>query len=521
MSIYDITLPNRETICFRNYGLRKYGNENYEEGEEYETNRLFGRVEEGIHSYRLGETTRNVYLNRNYLVYFPFRYYLELRVIDLSNTQIIDVPILPPRLEVLAISQSQVQYLPELPETLKILKASHGRLRELPVVPRGMLKISVRSNQLRDLPFSSIRECQDLVELRYDGNPFEVVFPEDFLEWVDRQFHQYNQQNHVFIRRFRLERKGGVENRLNQMDLLFHEIYPTERTIMGSVKPTIPTLTSSGQNVHSRHIIENIGRVVDVLENVKMLKWKCSDIYDFGLTHEEMIHNLWLILLNELKEKNKLIRGGTDDYDAWKRNWMEKNETTLMENYHFVNVSWMMGKVFGWYVSNHSMNEWRDFIEILANEWEEWRTVCLTGRLMRCMNLLTGVHPDFQVSIPLTEQIQQKYNFLFKKYSSLFPSDISNVKYYYQETIRIWQDFGFRFREALQEIEVESSVIDEWVSPLFDNALETEKEFKERHPDLYEEYLKDMVQAKRAAELSYQDFLQKNDTLESQESHRL
>ena len=548
------TENNQPVIRAQNYGMKRWvGGEDrtYIRWEEIEAGlqhpeSFFARLSgTELVRYDIDEEKRDrlehFFANRNYLQFIPFRHLENVRTLDVSNTQIVDVPTLPPHLRILAISNTGVSQLPEFPDTLRILKASGAQLRELPDVPEGMLKISVRYNRLRTLPFESIQRCQNLRELRYDGNPYEGVFPEDFLRWLELQFQRVygDEENQRKIDMFRLERKGGRENRLNRMDVAYQRIY---RNTVGNegddvigatvrlvdVKPVVPTISQSGQNVHDRRILDQLKRAYHILgKDTTPLKWGNNMEYVMGLSHQEILLNLWEILKGLLEKSGDSVRGTTEDRDCWERLWKSRDETTsgLMNmdgSFHRgITLARTMGYVFGWYVKNKPLEEWGDLMEILAGEWVEWKTVCMTGRLMRCVNLLSGIHPEFKVEVPIGEQIQQKYNYLYKKYAPRFPPEdwleqSYRILQYYDESIYLWRDFARRFREALEEIQLEEGVIGEWVTPLEENAVELEKEMKEKYPDEYQR-LEEKREADRLNALrSQKDYEERNQEREDE-----
>lgn len=233
------------------------------------------------------------------------------------------------------------------------------------------------------------------------------------------------------------------------------------------------------------------------------------------MTGMEILYNLWILLKEELEKKDIIL---TDkDENLWERLWKDNNvETSGIMNedgsFHSeITMALTMGYVFGWYVKNHPIEKWKDIMEILAGEWIEWRIVCMTGRLMRCVNLLSGIHPEFKVEVPIGEQIQQKYNYLYKRYAHRFPEDgwLENperILRYYNESIFLWKDFASHFREALEEINVNEEVIQEWILPLEENAKDLEDEMKEKYPDEYNKLLEKWETERENAFYSQRDY---------------
>jgi hypothetical protein len=315
-----------------------------------------------------------------------------------------------------------------------------------------------------------------------------------------------DEENQRKIDMFRLERKGGRDNRINRMDAAYQRIYRNTvgdegvigATVRVDVKPVVPTISQSGQNVHDRRILDQLTKAYNILgKDTTPLEWENSMEYVMGLSHQEILLNLWEILKGLLEKSGYLVRGTTEDRDCWERLWKSRDITTsglMLPDGSFdkrISLARTMGYVFGWYVKNKPKEEWGDLMEILGGEWVEWKTVCMTGRLMRCVNLLSGIHPEFKVEVPIGEQIQQKYNYLYKKYAPRFPPEdwleqSHRILQYYDESIYLWRDFARRFREALEEIQVEESVMKEWIDPLEENAVELEKEMKEKYPEEYD-----------------------------------
>jgi Leucine-rich repeat (LRR) protein len=73
-------------------------------------------------------------------------------VLDLTDSDLAELPPLPPNLKQLLCSGNQLTSLPPLPDTLELLICGSNRLRELPPLPIGLQTLHCERNNLSSLP---------------------------------------------------------------------------------------------------------------------------------------------------------------------------------------------------------------------------------------------------------------------------------------------------------------------------------------------------------------------------------
>lgn len=91
-----------------------------------------------------------------------------------------------------------------------------------------------------------------------------------------------------------------------------------------------------------------------------------------------------------------------------------------------------------------------DMIERLKQEIQESDGMCFTGRLTRLVNTLVGFYNDINMNISSTDQINARINQVLAKFGNLSIEEQKN-----------------KIRESLQEIQVESEKIEEWISNIW------------------------------------------------------
>lgn len=91
-----------------------------------------------------------------------------------------------------------------------------------------------------------------------------------------------------------------------------------------------------------------------------------------------------------------------------------------------------------------------DMVQRLKQEIVESDGMCFTGKLTRIVNVLVGFYSDIELNISTNDQINARINLVINNYGDL-PIDEQKEK----------------IRESLKEIDVEDSIIDEWIANIW------------------------------------------------------
>lgn len=103
-----------------------------------------------------------------------------------------------------------------------------------------------------------------------------------------------------------------------------------------------------------------------------------------------------------------------------------------------------------------------EMIERLKQEIIESNGMCFTGKFSRLINVLVGFYSDIEVQIGTLDQINAKINLVLEKYGYL--------------TIEEQKE---KIRESLREIEIEESIIEEWIVNIWHDELNLDKKYSE------------------------------------------
>ena len=86
-------------------------------------------------------------------------------VLDLTDSDLAELPQLPPNLKQLLCSGNKLTSLPPLPDTLKLLICSYNQLTDLPPLPASLEELDCEHNNLTSLPILNNRlkvlVCED------------------------------------------------------------------------------------------------------------------------------------------------------------------------------------------------------------------------------------------------------------------------------------------------------------------------------------------------------------------------
>jgi hypothetical protein len=101
-------------------------------------------------------------------------------------------------------------------------------------------------------------------------------------------------------------------------------------------------------------------------------------------------------------------------------------------------------------LGNKHCPDTNEMIERLKQEIIESNEMCFTGKITRLVNVLVGFYSDIEILIGTSDQINAKINLILEKYGYL---SIEEQKE--------------KIREDLREIDIQDSIIEEWISNIF------------------------------------------------------
>lgn len=378
------------------------------------------------------------YLNmsRNRLQSFNFMNLGEnLRYLNLNHNFIKYIPQLPSNLETLIVCNNKLQGLPPLPNSLKVLKCCKNYIKELPrELPTNLEFLSCKGNYLSEIP-DSIRECENLRDLKYEGNK-NLVVSELILEFIDVVF-QRRREWEAEQRRIREEERERLINMSRNARIPLH------------IPDVGENIYHDGQNVHDTTITADMRKSIENLFDCK-LKIYCEARYRLGIAMKEFKSAI---------DKYGLNKGGkNDDYGQY--NIYDTPDKMMEYLCKLPNKHSLLGYTFGeifvrvWNRIHYYNNEnEKDILTILVGDLPEMIQVCFTGRISRLVNSLSGFDKLVNIGISDGQQIQGKYHIIAKKLDRKYDTDslIYNIL------------FKYELRELLEEIEVKEEKIQEWV----------------------------------------------------------
>lgn len=118
----------------------------------------------------------------------------ELKKLYCFDNKIEELPELPNSLNELRCGRNKLEVLPKLPDTLELLSCPENKLEYLPKLPNTLIKLLCHQNKLKELP-----ELPDTLKyLCCDDNPFEYPLPKEIVD-------KYKFKNHNLYTMARLK----------------------------------------------------------------------------------------------------------------------------------------------------------------------------------------------------------------------------------------------------------------------------------------------------------------------------
>jgi hypothetical protein len=382
----------------------------------------------------VGETWQGFTLKRNYVHVVPWQHFNHLRYLNVARCHIKEMPIIPQNLTYLNISHNLIKTVPAMPQHLRIFKANNCNIHSMANVSPNLQYLSVRSNKLLNLPEDSILRHQTLRYINYEYNP-DIQLTHEFL---------------VFLEDF-----GG---QIQRDEWIPHDRPARARQPMAHLIPPRQNVYGDGQNVHNTNITE------EGVKNFKLLVKKVED-------QKCLIKLKDIVKILEGRKQLKKHANHIKFVEYLHKNGKNATHSTLKTN-----VLELYEHVFSFFTKLPS-EEQDNFLERYVIELEELNIVCVTGIIMRLLNLLTGFLEGIKFEITQEQQISAKVNVINKKIeeeidSLSSPEPFKDVVNLYdkikmiQAFYSIYKKYSEKMRENLTEIDVPLEKITEWCFPL-------------------------------------------------------
>jgi hypothetical protein len=263
------------------------------------------------------------------------------------------------------------------------------------------------------------------------------------------------------------ERRRAEEARLEAIRL-------NEAIRMGLVADrninNIRDIYHDGQNVHDNKVNQDVLKsVIYLLSKLCSLCGNCNRIFqiDKFLELEAQILPDYDYVCNDfqVKEKekhSKCIKKYRENIKYKFKNehiieyicsTIEGNPVANFQKYH---IDLIFMAYFN-HLATFPEDIQKEIFTILDNDLPEMRQVCITGRVGRLINTLSGFDPNIEVKIADNAQIEAKYNLVSKKYKQYDTAPVV------QNILRLWE-----FKKLLEEIMVSLDKILVWIEPFWE-----------------------------------------------------
>jgi len=209
-------------------------------------------------------------------------------------------------------------------------------------------------------------------------------------------------------------------------------------------KPSKRTIYSDSQNVHDHYIYQQSKEIYEFIKSKILNKEKI----DLNIILKKYFSN---------KKRKRLLKIFSEEKNI---TIIDTNLRQILEN--FCN-----------YVELNLDEEYRkNVFVIVKDEIPEMETVCISGRLMRLFNSLTGIDDNICIEISPEQQKQAKINIILKAYNEeieKWPLDIEFHTFYeklkaIRENIRITKKYIDRIQNDLSEIGINDAEINVWTA---------------------------------------------------------
>lgn len=428
--------------------------------------------------------------------------------LDFSRNYIKSIPnkILPNNLEKLNISHNIINKIEDFTsiDKIKYFNCSHNAICNMPELPNTLEEFYINDNNIDKLP-ESIIQCRNLKKLNYENNK-NIKISENVLDFVQEIFERIRQeeerkrQEQEILLRQEERRRQENWNRINNNNN-FNNTYYNLETLETVKKKVKKTVNEDSQNVHDIKIRDEVANAIKILIKDKCEMTEEEALNDFGKVigyeDEDKDENILLYTYNCLGRKIKNIKNiykVANKSKGWTSNISDNPE----EDYKFIEAlcsrksicsksKVTFGELFRYFWNRIRNSDDRDEILkiFIKSNLPEMRIVCFVGRISRVVNCLNGFFEDISVGISIEQQIQMKYNLVYKKYQNLSNTPLKyNILCYYH------------FKELLEELKLDDKKMNDWLSPFMEeiNDNQGEKFFSTNQlpKEVREKYINDL-----------------------------
>jgi hypothetical protein len=373
----------------------------------------------------MGEDS-TLFLKKNYIKYFNFNS-IPNRILHLNlSRNILDRCLyLPEHLISVTLSNNKIMELPKLPDHLESLGATNCGLVKLPELPATLKKLSVKDNDIKTFPDSFIL-CTNLQELKYENNN-NLYLSREQLDFIEQTFERLRVRQNDAI-----QLQGRANNGM--------------RNNVG-INIT-PTVYNYGQNVHNNKIHDGIEKSIQTLIQT------CNiTIEDYTFMSKE-----WKSMIQKfIKRLSKL--NINDDFIEDIKEMIKIHPGTHSQiklSFSDLFILWL------YKIDQFKDDIFKEIVIILQNDIQEMNTVCLTGKIGRLINSLSGFSDEVEIGITVNQQLTAKQHTYNKKLENVKQLN-ENDKYL---IILHWLYIDY-YMEKKSVYSIKDKVtIDEWLQSL-------------------------------------------------------
>jgi len=360
---------------------------------------------------------------RNYIQYFPYNKLCKnIRYLNLSRCHLEFVGDLPDGIIYFNASNNTIKNITRLPDSLQVLKLSNNQLENISNIPISIKKLDISGNLIKEIPEEELLLTQ-IRKFNYERNP--IQFSQriiDFLDTIGQDYHL------PFVI---ISHKNKTKNK-------------NKNYILPNTHLKIKTIYSDSQNVHNHYIYQqskDIFKKIKSKTNYKKMK-STNEILNKYLNNKDLSKIL------KIFNKNNFVT------------ILDTNLDIILQ--YFCN-----------YVENICREHKKNIFKVLQSEIVDMKKICISGRLMRLFNCLSGFDETIQIKISFEQQKDAKINMILKKYKEEMGYNIltpleTPCEFFYEkldllrENIRINKKYIFIAESELKELGLEKSEIEKW-----------------------------------------------------------